>query len=209
MYGKQGWWPAENLFEIIIGAILTQRTSWENVEQSLFELKKKNLLNISSLSTYPINKIAEIIKPVGFYQQKAQYLKNMITLITDKYEGNLLKLLMLPAPQLRKILLSVKGIGPETADSIILYAAGKPEFIADSYTIRILNRLGLTSQQTYTTIRKYLQRSLPNDPDILKEYHALMVKHGKVHCKSKPKCHGCPLKKNCVYQKTQKVKNMD
>jgi endonuclease-3 related protein len=198
-YGRQGWWPGESRFEVMVGAILTQRTNWRNAERSIALLKDRGLMDPKALTRVDLGEVEEALKPTGLYREKAVYLKNMASLIVNDFNGDVDGLLRLPSDSLRRILLSVKGVGPETADSIILYAAEKPECVADAYTTRILNRLGLTRERRYDSVKRFLQKALPEKLEVLKEFHALMVRHGKEMCKVKPKCEDCPLNDLCLY----------
>lgn len=208
-YGRQGWWPGESRFEVMVGAILTQRTNWRNAERSIALLKEKGLMDPKALTRADLGELEEALKPAGFYREKAVYLKNMASLIARDFNGDIDDLLRLPSDRLREVLLSVKGVGPETADSIILYAADKPECVADAYTTRILNRLGLTLERRYDSVKRFLQKSLPEELEVLKEFHALMVRHGKERCKVKPKCVDCPLNDLCLYFKAGEKRRLE
>lgn len=198
-FGKQYWWPGETKFEIVIGAILTQQTSWRNVEKAIRNLKKKNLLNEASLHKTNTKKIEDAIKPSGFYRIKTRRLKNFLDYLFEKYDGNLRKLLNLDKETLRRELLSINGIGKETADSIILYAAEKPVFVVDAYTHRIFNRIGIIDWTEYEKTRNFLEKKLEKNVELCKEFHALIVQLGKNICKPKPKCDMCPLNRGCKY----------
>lgn len=194
-FGPQSWWPADNAEEMIIGAILTQNTAWANVERALTALRQHRLLSFSALSAAPVGLIAQHIHPAGYFNQKAKKLKIFSCHIMMQYRGKLSHLLCKPALALRSELLSLWGIGKETADSIILYAAHQPLFVIDAYTIRIFNRLGLCPElENYDRWQHYFQTRLPRDPVLFNEYHALLVKLGKSHCSKRPKCASCPLK---------------
>ncbi len=198
-FGKQYWWPAETNFEVITGAILTQQASWKNVEKAIKNLKSLLLLNPYNIYKIELKKLEEIIKPSGFYKIKAKRLKNFVNFLFEKYDGDLERLLSLDKDELRKELLTVNGIGKETADSIVLYAAHKPTFVVDAYTIRIFNRLGVIKERDYEKVKEIFEKSLHIDVEIYKEYHALIVELGKNICKVKPRCEACPLKKWCEY----------
>ncbi|MFH8080819.1 MAG: endonuclease III domain-containing protein [Candidatus Aenigmatarchaeota archaeon] len=198
-FGKQNWWPAETKFEVIVGAILTQQTSWRNVEKAINNLKAHQLLNPLSLKEVELRQLEKLIKPSGFYRVKAKRLKEFVKFLFEKYDGNLENFLNLNKDILRKELLSIKGIGKETADSIILYAANKLTFVVDAYTIRIFNRLGLIKEEEYEAVKEIFEKSLPKDLELFKEYHALIVELGKNVCKKKPKCMECPLNDICDY----------
>lgn len=193
-YGSQGWWPAETELECILGAILTQNTAWKNVEIALSNLKKEGLISIEKLTLIPAPSLAEFIRPSGYFNQKAVKIKNFIHFLIQNYNGNLQKMFEEDAKTLREKLLSIKGIGPETADSILLYAGKKPIFVVDAYTYRVLSRHGLLPDETtYQEIQELLTESLPEDTQLFNEYHALLVKLGKEHCRKNPVCEGCPL----------------
>jgi endonuclease-3 related protein len=193
-YGPQGWWPANTELECILGTILTQNTSWKNVEKAIENLKRENLISIEKLALIPISSLAELIRPSGYFNQKAIKIKNFVNFVMQNYDGNLQKMLEEDTQKLREKLLSIKGIGPETADSILLYAGKKPIFVVDTYTYRILLRHGLIPEETsYGEIQELFMDFLPEDTQLFNEYHALLVKLGKEHCGKKPICEGCPL----------------
>jgi len=200
-YGKQHWWPGVNPFEVIVGAILTQRVAWANVEKALFSLKEAGLMEPQRLSEAPLKKIASLIRPCIYYNEKAKKLKAFLAFLEERYHGDLSSLLCLPVSSLRQELLFVRGIGQETADSIILYAAGKPSFVVDAYTRRILNRLGLIEERTkYAEVRVLFMENLPRDAALYNEYHALLVCHGKKRChNTRPLCDGCSLRAMCPF----------
>jgi endonuclease-3 related protein len=193
-YGSQGWWPAETTLECILGTILTQNTSWRNVEKALQNLKKENLISIDKLCAVPTHVLAGLIRPSGYFNQKAIKIKNFIKFIKESYNGKLEKMFKEDPNKLRKKLLGIKGIGPETADSILLYAGKKPIFVVDTYTYRILSRHALIPEHSdYGEIQEIFMDGLPNDTRLFNEYHALLVKVGKEHCKKIAFCEGCPL----------------
>ena len=193
--GPQGWWPAETPFEVVVGAILTQNTAWKNVERAIENLKRDGLLSPEALAAVETERLAEVIRPAGYYRVKAARLKNFIVMLTRDFGGDLDALFSLSTASLREAVLGVSGIGPETADSIVLYAAGRPVFVVDAYTARILFRHGLIdADATYDDIQSLLAESLAEDVEMFKEYHALLVAVGKRHCKrAAPQCRGCPL----------------
>jgi endonuclease-3 related protein len=194
-FGPQGWWPGETALECILGAILTQNTSWKNVEKAIDNLKRENLISVEDLSLIKTDALAELIRPSGYYNQKAVKIKNFISFLTEEFSGSLDSMFAVDKSDLREKLLSLKGIGPETADSILLYAGAVPVFVVDAYTWRVLTRHGLVPEQTsYGEIQELFTDSLQEDPVIFNEYHALLVKLGKEHCrKREPLCAGCPL----------------
>lgn len=193
-FGPQHWWPGQTQFEIIVGAILTQNTNWGNVEKAIANLRKNGLLSPEKLHQLDIAALAELIRPAGYYNVKAARLKHFLDRLFEKFNGNLDRLGQLAADQLREELLSIKGIGPETADSITLYAFGKPVFVVDAYTGRILGRHRLLEPGAdYEQVRMLFESSLPRKVQLYNEYHALLVKLGKEYCKTKAQCSGCPL----------------
>ena len=198
-YGPQHWWPGEGPFEVIVGAILTQQVGWRNVERAIAGLKTAGLMDPESLARAPLEQIARIIRPTCYYNQKAKKLKAFLDFLDVRYNADLNKLFSLPVDKLREELLSVRGIGEETADSIILYAAEKPSFVVDAYTRRILTRLGvINGEESYGEIRELFMKNLPEDVPLYNEYHALLVRHGKERClKRNPRCAGCPLADMC------------
>lgn len=197
-FGPQHWWPAESRFEIIVGAILTQNISWNNVEKAIFNLKDKDLLSIDDILNTDIESLALLIKPAGYYNQKSRYLKNICKFIKENY-GSLEEFLSQDSRKLRNELLKIKGIGPETADSIILYAAEKPVFVVDAYTKRIFYRIGLIKQNlSYNKVQQFFMENLPKEVNLYNQYHALIVKLGKQNCSNKnPVCKNCPLNDIC------------
>ena len=196
-YGKQNWWPAETRYEVVVGAILTQNTSWKNVERAINNLKNKNLIDERKILNIEENKLKELIKPAGFYNLKAKRLKNVTKFIVEKY-GNTEKMAKSDKDTLtlRSELLSINGVGKETADSILLYALDRESFVVDSYTKRMFSRLGVISEKAkYDEIKEIFEKSLPKDLEIYKEYHALIVEHCKRFCRKNPLCDNCPIKK--------------
>ena len=194
-FGPSNWWPGETPFEVMVGAILTQNTNWKNVERAIANLKKDGLLTLAAMSALSREQLAKYIRPAGYYNIKAQRLRNFFALINEKWDGDLDLFLCQPAVVLREELLSVKGIGPETADSMILYAAGKPVFVVDAYTHRILSRHEIIDESyDYHMIQELFTDNLEEDSALFNEYHALIVRVGKEFCKkSRPVCEGCPL----------------
>ncbi|MGB9814274.1 MAG: endonuclease III domain-containing protein [Thermovenabulum sp.] len=199
-FGPQNWWPSESDFETVIGAILTQSVSWSNVEKAIDNLKKENLLSPQSLSKIDNERLHALIRSTRFYKQKGERLKNFCRYLLENYEGNLYKLFDKDIFELRRELLSLKGLGKETVDSIILYAAKKPIFVVDTYTKRIFSRLGVVDENLdYQALQEIFMQNLPHDTSLFNEYHALIVKLGKDVCKTKPKCEFCPLNNFCKY----------
>lgn len=193
-YGPQHWWPGQTRFEIIVGAILTQNTNWGNVEKAIHNLNEAMCLSPEKLHILPINQLAELIRPAGYFNIKAQRLKNFLNWLFEKYDGSLDTVEQINLYDLREELLSIKGIGPETADSICLYAFEKPVFVVDAYTARILGRHQLIEAPSgYEQIQDLFHSSLRADTKLFNEFHALLVRLGKEHCKPRPQCHCCPL----------------
>ncbi len=193
-FGPQGWWPGSTSFEIAIGAILAQNTSWKNAEKAIENLKKKTL-SPSEINKLPQKKLATLIKPAGYYNQKAKKIKEFVKFLYEFYEGKMENMKKEETERLREQLLSIKGIGKETADSILLYALEKPVFVVDAYTYRVTLRHGLISEDTdYEELKKLFEDNLEKDVKLFNEYHALLVRVGKEFCKkNKPICSGCPL----------------
>ncbi len=193
-FGPQNWWPGETLFEIITGAILTQNTNWTNVKKAITNLKSADLLNPEKLHQLELSDLAGLIRPAGYYNIKAKRLKNFIDWLFQNYDGQLANLENIDTDRLRAELLDIKGIGRETADSILLYALGRPIFVVDAYTARVAVRHGLIEPDTdYEQLQELFQSNLPQDVKLFNEYHALLVRAGKDYCRPQAKCTGCPL----------------
>ncbi|MGA2171875.1 MAG: endonuclease III domain-containing protein [Sedimentisphaerales bacterium] len=193
-FGPQKWWPGDTPFEVIIGAILTQNTNWTNVEKAITNLKKAKVLSPNELHKLDIKQLAELIRPAGYYNIKAKRLKNFLDWLFENYAGKLENLENVPTAELRQQLLSIKGIGPETADSILLYALNRPVFVVDAYTARIAFRHHLIDEGAdYHQIQELFESNLPSDIKLFNEYHALLVHLGKDFCRPAPKCSGCPV----------------
>ena len=194
-HGPQHWWPGRTRFEVIVGAILTQNTSWTNVERAIVNLRRERLLTPAAMEKVPTARLAKLIRSSGYFRQKARKLKAFVAFLRQNYQGSLNKLFATSTEQLREQLLAVHGIGPETADSILLYAGQHKVFVVDAYTRRILERHNLTHPKaTYEEIRALFVQNLPADPLLYNEYHALIVHTGKHHCRThQPDCANCPL----------------
>jgi endonuclease-3 related protein len=203
-FGAQSWWPGETQLEIIIGAVLTQNTAWQNVEQAIGNLKDAGVLNLKTLHTTSPDLLAEFIKPSGYFNVKARRLKTVIDFLFDN--GGIEGLTVIETRELRKMLLELNGVGEETADSILLYAFNRPVFVMDAYTKRIYYRLGLLDENLdYRTVQEYFENRLPSDAAFYNEYHALIVRLGKEFCnKTRPQCKSCPLNNLCNYYDTFK-----
>ncbi len=198
-FGAQHWWPAQTDFEVVVGAILTQNTAWVNVEHALVNLKRHRLLNPRAMHRVTSARLARLIRPSGYFNLKAKTLKAFTNFLFEHHRGRLARLFDLETEQLRAQLLGVYGIGPETADSIILYAARKPIFVVDAYTRRIFARLGLSKETvTYSELQSMFMNHLTADVQRFNEYHALIVALGKMICrKNVPACAVCPLLDIC------------
>ena len=196
-FGPQGWWPGKTPFEVITGAILTQNTNWNNVSRAIENLRGAGFLSYEKMSSLPVGLLAEYIRPAGYYNIKAARLSNLFSLIRERYNNDLDQLLAEETVSLRQALLSVKGIGPETADSILLYAAKRPVFVVDAYTYRVLVRHNIIPEDFgYDDIQQFFMESVEPDRSLYNEYHALLVSVGKEFCKkNNPLCSGCPLEK--------------
>ena len=201
-YRPQHWWPAPGPFEVMIGAILTQSTTWRNVEKAVNNLKAARVLSPEALRRLSLPEIATLIRPCGYYNAKARKLKSLAHWLGEHYDDNLSKLFATGTDQLRQQLLSVYGIGQETADSIILYAANKPIFVVDAYTRRVINRIGLApDSNSYTAYQALFMDNLPADAGLFNEYHALMVCLGKDVCRNHPLCRQCCLRSICRFSR--------
>ena len=194
-FGPLNWWPGETVFEVMVGAILTQNTNWGNVEKAIANLRAENLLSFEAMSTLAKEELAAYIRPAGYYNIKADRLGNFFAMILEQWDGDLDFFLDQPVEALRVQLLAVKGIGPETADSMILYGAKKPIFVVDTYTHRILSRHGIIPDEYgYFEIQELFMDNLELDTNLFARYHTLLVHAGKDFCKkSKPQCGYCPL----------------
>lgn len=193
-FGPQHWWPADSPFEVMVGAVLTQNTNWENVEKAIGNLKRMGFLGLQELSSLKSRKLKELIRSVGYYNIKAKRLKNFLEFLKKESDGRLDKINTYDTSLLRDKLLSVSGIGPETADSMLLYALDRPVFVVDAYTKRSLSRHGLIDDDwSYDEIQDLFMNHLKQDVKLFNEYHALLVRLGKLYCKPTPKCRGCPL----------------
>jgi endonuclease-3 related protein len=193
-FGDLHWWPAVNPFEVMVGAILTQNTAWTNVEMAIKQLRKRRLLTPAALLRIPEDDLAEIIRASGYYHLKAARLKAFVRFFIDDYSGSIVAMKTERLSVLREKLLGVRGVGPETADSILLYACQKPIFVSDAYTRRIFLRHGLIDEAAdYDRIQSLVMASLPNDVNLFNQFHALIVVAAKTFCRKKPECAECPL----------------
>ncbi|MFC2162338.1 endonuclease III domain-containing protein [Candidatus Altiarchaeota archaeon] len=196
--GPQRWWPAETEFEVIVGAILTQSTSWKNVEKAIKNLKDEGLLKPAKLEKVGEDRLSQLIKPSLYHNMKARKIKAFLGFFRRGYGMDISRMKAEDIRTLRPRLLGVWGIGPETADSILLYALGKPSFVVDAYTVRIFRRIGLLGEGLdYDGLRSFMEDNLEADAGIYNEYHALIVALGKDYCRKKPRCGECPLSRLC------------
>ena len=223
-WGAQNWWPGQSRFEVIIGAYLTQNTAWTNVEKAIANLRRERLLNVKGIRAVPIKKLEKLVRSSGYFRQKARKLKTFIQFLDKNYGGSLYRMFAQPTEKLRAELLSLNGVGPETADSILLYGGNHPVFVVDAYTRRILERHGFIHSKTkYEEMRSLIEAAItksaahafadlergsdPRHPvsrmsratrsDLAQhynEFHALIVRTGNQYCRSTPKCEGCPLR---------------
>ena len=197
-FGPQHWWPADTPFEVAVGAVLTQNTAWCNVERAIRGLAALQALTPAGILALPVPVLEQTIRPAGYYRVKAGYLTTLASWVQQHAPGGLASLADADAGELRQELLGLRGIGPETADSILLYALGKPVVVADAYTRRIGARLGMLPEgTTYAAAQEYFARRLPADAEMLGEFHALVVRLGKEFCGKRPRCSGCPLAARC------------
>jgi endonuclease-3 related protein len=194
-FGPQHWWPGDSPFEIMVGAVLVQNTSWRNVEHAIKNLRDAAVMEPHALYKVPPAELAELIRPAGYYQLKTKRLRNLLRFVVEQYDGSLEAMFSTSLASLREQLLEINGIGPETADAILLYAGGLPTFVVDTYAHRILARHGwLDYDATYDDIKDYFESTLPDDAALYNEYHALLVRVGKDYCKrTAPNCEACPL----------------
>lgn len=198
-FGEQHWWPSDSPLETCIGAILTQNTAWSNVEKAISNLKKEGLVDLQILMYTGEAKLAELIRPSGYFNIKAKRLKAFISFIVENYESSL-EIFFAEKENIREILLGVKGVGPETADSILLYAGNITAFVIDAYTKRIFARIGISAENiSYDNLQEIFVESLPDEARLYNEYHALIVRLAKEHCHKKPVCQGCTLISICHY----------
>jgi endonuclease-3 related protein len=193
-FGPRGWWPGETPFEVMVGAVLTQNTNWGNVERAIANLKSEDVLAPDSILNLHTATLQRLIKPAGYFRVKAKRLTNFLEYFVERYGGCDRRMAKGELTRLREELLEVNGIGPETADSILLYALKKPVFVIDAYTKRILSRHGLCAEDdTYDDLQELFMDRLSPDVPIYNEYHALIVETGKDYCRTKPRCDECPL----------------
>jgi endonuclease III related protein len=195
-FGPSGWWPGDTPFEVAVGAVLTQNTAWTNVEKAIRNLKVSRMLTPRAVIRAPLEELEAALKPSGYFRVKARRLRSFCQFLIERYNGDMERMAREPLASLRPELLEVHGIGPETADDILLYACGKPVFVVDAYTRRILARHELVPANiNYEPLRHLFECHLPADVDLYKDYHAQLVYTGKDYCKTNPDCQNCPLRK--------------
>jgi len=199
-FGPRQWWPAESPFEVVVGAILTQNTAWTNVERAIGNLRQAEALSPERLATLPLSQLEGLIRPAGFFRQKSLRLQTLAKHLVEEWQSDLTAFCSGPLDVARTRLLSLEGVGPETADSILLYAAGRPSFVVDAYTRRIFTRFGLLQGgENYNEIRQMFMQNLPEDVQLYNEYHAQIVQLAKTCCrKNQTFCEDCPLKQKCL-----------
>jgi endonuclease-3 related protein len=198
-YGAQHWWPADSPFEVMVGAVLTQNSAWSNVEKAIENLHQAHLLGLQPMLDAPVDVLAEQLRPAGCFNIKARRLQQLCAFIDRS--GGIVALGQLSTPELRSALLAVHGTGPETADDILLYAYQRPVFVIDAYTRRIFSRIGsISGEEKYEELRQLFESSLSPNVEQFNEYHALIVRHAKVHCAPRPLCGACVLRLCCDFQ---------
>ena len=206
-FGPRGWWPAKSSFEVIVGAILTQSVSWRNVEKAILRMSQIGVLDPVAMRNLPQEQLEDLIRSTRYYRMKAKKLKAFLCFLHDNYHDNLEKLLNQPLDKLRQELLSIYGLGPETVDSILLYAGGLPIFVVDAYTRRIFYRLGYWEPKiSYDQMQKYFHQHLAAETQLYNEYHALIVGLGHSYCRQTPRCESCPINSLCHWEgKEEKI----
>lgn len=193
-FGPTHWWPGDTPFEIALGAILTQNTAWTHVEKAIGQLKHAGLMHPQRLLDAPVELLEKAVRPSGYYRQKAERLRAFTAYLVNGYGGSMKRMALRDAKMLRRELLAIKGIGPETADDILLYACGKPVFVVDTYTRRMLSRHGIADEKSpYESLRGLFEGHLPHEVALFQEYHGLIVFTGKDFCRGRPRCEDCPL----------------
>lgn len=204
-FGPQHWWPGDSIEEIIIGAVLTQNTSWQNVARAIDRLRNRDALSLRKILEVSDNTLARLIRPAGYFRIKAKRLKAVARFWVQEWDTDWPRVRRSSLARLRTQLLNVYGIGPETADSILLYAFNKPTFVVDAYTQRIGERHGLFPPGArYADIQKIFERAIPRRPALYNEYHALLVRLGKEYCRAQPRCPHCPLNHSIFFRKDRR-----
>jgi endonuclease-3 related protein len=193
--GPQGWWPGDSPFEVMVGAVLVQNTAWKNVVRAIDNLKRAKVLTPRKLYALSTDELSELIRPAGYFRIKAKRLHNLVKFFVEEYRGSIAAMQKVDTHELRSQLLAVNGIGPETADSILLYAVGKPVMVVDTYTNRVFSRHGWVPQGTaYHPLQEHVTAQLPADATLYNEFHALLVHVGHHYCSTNPHCEECPLR---------------
>jgi len=203
-FGPQHWWPAETPFEVVVGALLMAQTSWGNVEAAIENLRRAGLLEPRALASAPLGTVRALVRPAGLYRQKPGRLKGFCRHLLRASGGDLDRFFSRNFEAIRRELLGLEGVGPETADSILLYAGGFPTFVVDAYTVRIGQRLGWFTTDRYDDVKAFFESRLPRDVARYREDHALLVAHGKEICRPRPRCDACPLRRGCAYYQERK-----
>ncbi|MBI2901384.1 MAG: endonuclease III domain-containing protein [Planctomycetes bacterium] len=195
-YGPRHWWPAETPFEVMVGAILTQNTAWTNVEKAIHNLKAAGMLEPRPIAEADAATLARLIRPAGYFNVKARRLQDFVRWFVERWRGDVRIMRLVPPERMREELLDVKGIGPETADSILLYALEHPVFVVDAYTFRVLHRHGFVGEEaTYDEMKEIFEGTVPRDAALFNDFHAQIVNVGKDFCRATPRCEKCPLRK--------------
>jgi len=193
----ENWWPSDSAFEVIVGSILTQQTNWENVTRSLDMMRSRELLSSRALSSVALGELEDVVRPCGFYRQKAERIVALARYLEEEFDGDSSELLEGDLDEARERLLSLRGIGKETADSILLFAGGRPKFVAAAYVSRILSRTGLLVSDEYDEIQSFVESEFSTDPGELATFYALLVQLAKSHCRTRPACASCPIMREC------------
>ncbi len=196
-YGHRDWWPGDTPFEVMVGAVLTQNTAWSNVELAIGHMKRRGLLEPRSLARARLATIEKAVRPSGYFRQKAERVRGMARHLMDAWDGDLDAFFGRDTLAVREELLSLDGIGPEAADSMLLYAGGHPVFVIDAYTVRMCQRVGLAEGLDYHALQELFMSSLPPDAGLYNDYHAQLVELGKNHCRPRPLCGECPIRRRC------------
>ena len=203
-YGPQHWWPAQDAFEVIVGALLMQQTAWRNVAEAIQNLKEAGLLEVRALAAAPMPVIRRHVKIAGLYRTKPKRLRDFCRHLLNRSDGDLTRYFDRSTDAVRDDLLAQDGVGPETADSILLYTGGHPVFLVDAYTIRIGRRIGLFDTNAYDDVQKHFETRVPRDLAMYREYHALLVAHAKALCRPTPSCNECPIRLLCDFGRGRK-----
>ncbi len=203
-YGPQHWWPADTGFEVVVGALLMQQTAWANVERAITNLREAGLLDPHALASASVPRIRRAVRVAGLYRTKPARLKAFCRHLVERADGDVDRYFRGPMEPIRADLLSQAGVGPETADSLLLYAGRHPVFVVDAYTVRIGTRVGLFETEAYEEVQRFFEDRVPRDVDRFREYHALLVRHAKTLCRGRPQCAPCPLRRTCAYARGQR-----